>query len=70
MKRVVVTGIGLVSPLGNDLSTFWQSLLAGKSGITALSSSDFQDFAHLEHKFGGTVTIPKSVMENLAVFST
>jgi 3-oxoacyl-[acyl-carrier-protein] synthase II len=35
MKRVVVTGMGMVSPLGNDLGTSWKSLLAGKSGITS-----------------------------------
>ena len=28
--RVVVTGMGVVSPIGNDVATFWQALLAGK----------------------------------------
>ena len=32
-KRVVVTGLGAVSPVGNDVESCWQSLLAGKSGI-------------------------------------
>ncbi len=36
-ERVVVTGIGLVSALGMDVDTFWQNLLAGKSGISKLS---------------------------------
>lgn len=34
MRRVVVTGMGVVSPLGNNLSSSWQALLQGKSGIS------------------------------------
>lgn len=37
MRRVVVTGVGIVSPLGNDRHTFFDNLLAGHSGITAVS---------------------------------
>lgn len=33
-RRVVVTGMGIVSPVGNDVPTFWQSLLAGRSGVS------------------------------------
>ena len=33
MKRVVITGMGVVSPVGNDVQTFWQNLLAGVCGI-------------------------------------
>ena len=32
MRRVVVTGLGLVTPLGGDVETTWQNLIAGKSG--------------------------------------
>ena len=32
-RRVAVTGLGVVSPVGNDVATFWQSLLAGQSGV-------------------------------------
>jgi 3-oxoacyl-[acyl-carrier-protein] synthase II len=32
-RRVAVTGLGVVSPVGNDVATFWQSLLAGRSGV-------------------------------------
>ena len=32
-QRIVVTGIGVVSPVGNDLATFWESISAGRSGI-------------------------------------
>jgi 3-oxoacyl-[acyl-carrier-protein] synthase II len=37
-KRVVVTGLGVISPLGNDLPTFWQALKAGKSGVGPLTT--------------------------------
>ncbi len=33
MKRIAVTGVGAVTPLGNDVETFWQALCAGKSGV-------------------------------------
>ena len=39
-RRVVVTGMGVISPLGNKVSDFWQNLAAGKSGITKLSIID------------------------------
>ncbi|MEK3887407.1 beta-ketoacyl-ACP synthase II [Bacillus sp. FSL K6-3431] len=39
-KRVVVTGIGAVSPLGNDAETTWENVLAGKSGIGPMTRLD------------------------------
>lgn len=42
-RRVVVTGMGLVSPVGNDVATSWQNLLAGKSGgalVTAFEATE------------------------------
>ncbi len=36
-RRVVITGMGLVSPLGNDCGTLWSSLTSGKSGVVPLS---------------------------------
>ncbi len=38
--RVTVTGMGIISPLGNDVAAFWQALLAGQSGIGMLSRFD------------------------------
>jgi 3-oxoacyl-[acyl-carrier-protein] synthase II len=40
MKRVVVTGIGLVTPVGNDVKTSWENLKAGKSGIDIIKGFD------------------------------
>lgn len=40
MTRVVVTGLGAVTPLGNDLPSTWQSILAGRSGIDRITAFD------------------------------
>ncbi|MEO8251852.1 MAG: beta-ketoacyl synthase N-terminal-like domain-containing protein, partial [Chloroflexota bacterium] len=39
-RRVVVTGMGALTPIGNDVPTFWESLLAGRSGIDTISVFD------------------------------
>jgi 3-oxoacyl-[acyl-carrier-protein] synthase II len=39
-QRVVITGIGLVTPLGNDTETTWQALCEGRSGVAAIASFD------------------------------
>ena len=46
LKRVVVTGMGLISPLGNSVSTSWENLLAGRSGIDRISkfADDLEEF--------------------------
>jgi len=44
MRRVVVTGMGAVSPLGNDLATTWDGLVAGKSGIDFIQGFDASDY--------------------------
>ena len=43
-RRVVVTGMGCVTPLGNDLPTFWANLIAGKNGIGPITKFDTTDF--------------------------
>ncbi|PAL00523.1 hypothetical protein B8W90_14055, partial [Staphylococcus hominis] len=37
-RRVVVTGMGMVSPLGNDLATSWKGITEGRSGIGPLTN--------------------------------
>lgn len=43
MKRVVITGVGVVSPLGSDIRKFWNSIKEGKSAIDYVSSIDVTD---------------------------
>jgi 3-oxoacyl-[acyl-carrier-protein] synthase II len=51
-RRVVVTGLGLISPVGNTVQEGWSSLLAGKSGIASITKFDASNFAC---KFAGEV---------------
>jgi len=43
-RRVVVTGLGIISPIGNDVPTAWGNLTAGESGISAITRFDAKDF--------------------------
>jgi len=40
MRRVVVTGLGCITPVGNDINTFWSSLTAGKHGFAEITKFD------------------------------
>src|SRR4029450_95521 len=51
-RRVVVTGLGLISPVGNTVAEGWANLLAGKSGIANITKFDASNFAC---KFAGEV---------------
>jgi 3-oxoacyl-[acyl-carrier-protein] synthase II len=44
-RRVVVTGLGLISPVGNSVEAGWANLIAGRSGITTITKFDPTDFA-------------------------
>ncbi len=43
-RKVVVTGMGAVTPVGNDVKTFWESLIEGKSGVGFITRFDTADF--------------------------
>lgn len=44
-KRIVVTGVGAVTPIGNDPETFWANLVAGKSGAAPITAFDTSDLS-------------------------
>ena len=44
MRRVVVTGVGAVTPIGNDVSTMWEGVLGGRNGIGPITKFDCSDF--------------------------
>jgi 3-oxoacyl-[acyl-carrier-protein] synthase II len=44
-RRVVVTGLGIISPVGNDVETAWGNVVAGRSGITPITHFDASGFA-------------------------
>ncbi len=44
MKRVVVTGMGLVTPIGNSIEEYWKNIHAGKVGIGPIRNFDTTDY--------------------------
>ena len=44
MQRIVITGMGVVSPVGNSLESFWNALVAGRSGISTIRAFDASAF--------------------------
>ena len=43
-RRVVVTGLGAVTPLGNDVKSTWENMIAGKNGIDFVTAFDIGSF--------------------------
>ncbi len=43
-KRIVITGLGVLAPNGNNVPSYWEALLAGKSGIGTITRFDLDDF--------------------------
>src|SRR5579862_3176802 len=44
-KRVVITGMGLVTALGSEIDAFWRNITAGKSGVSAIEGFDAAEYA-------------------------
>lgn len=52
LKRVVITGMGAITPLGNSIDEFWSALIAGKSGVNLITKFDT---THFKTKFAAEV---------------
>src|ERR1700682_2321151 len=66
MRRVAVTGLGAVTPIGNDARATWDAALAGKSGVDWIRSFDASEFpvriaAEVKDFDPTTVASPKEV---------
>jgi 3-oxoacyl-[acyl-carrier-protein] synthase II len=71
-RRVVATGLGIVSPVGNSIPVAWENILAGNSGIGPISNFDVSDFPV---RFGGEIRdfdvsgyIPKKDARRMGTF--
>ncbi len=71
-RRVVVTGLGMVTPIGNNVADTWNNLLQGKSGIAPLTHFDVKDYPV---RFGGSIRnfnaedyIPRKDIKKMDVF--
>ena len=51
-RRVVVTGLGIICPVGLSVDEAWRAILAGKSGVRPITSFDVSEFPV---RFGGTI---------------
>src|SRR5262245_45225804 len=45
LRRVAITGLGAVTPVGNDVATMWATLLAGRSGVAPIATFDASGFS-------------------------
>ena len=72
MNRVVVTGLGTITPVGNDVETFWKSLTDGKCGIDFITRFDTEDYkvkvAAEVKDFDPLQYIPKSEARKMDLF--
>ena len=71
-RRVVVTGLGIVSPVGNNLKQSWENILAGKSGACSIDKFDTEGFpvtfAALVKDFDATTVLPAKDLKKMDTF--
>ena len=71
-RRVVVTGLGIVSPVGNNLKQAWDNIIAGNSGVIAIDKFDTADFsakiAATVKDFDATPVIPAKELKKMDTF--
>jgi len=71
-RRVVITGLGIVSPVGLNLSESWGNIVAGKSGVVTIDEFDTSDYpvkiAATVKNFDGTHVIPAKDLKKMDTF--
>ena len=71
-RRIVVTGLGMVSPVGNTVEESWKNIVAGKSGIGVLDTFDTTDFPirinGAVKDFDATLYLPKKDLKKMDLF--
>ncbi len=71
-RRVVVTGLGIVSPVGNNLKQAWDNIIAGNSGVVAIDKFDTTGFsariAATVKDFDATSVIPAKDLKKMDIF--
>src|SRR5215210_7890243 len=69
MRRVVITGVGAVTPVGHDAKTTWKALLEGRSGVEYIQAFDASDFpvriAGEVKDWDSTTVVPAKKARNL-----
>ncbi|HCE43431.1 MAG TPA: hypothetical protein DET40_07770 [Lentisphaeria bacterium] len=65
-KRVVVTGMGVITPLGNDIQTFWNALCAGKDGLGQITSCNLSDFPVQQGGEVSKIHLPTELLSRLS----
>ncbi|MFC7687764.1 beta-ketoacyl-ACP synthase II [Ureibacillus sp. GCM10028918] len=73
MERVVITGMGVVSPIGNDIQKFWNNMVKGESGISTIDTFDVNNhktkIAGLVRDFDADEVLGKNVARRLDRFT-
>lgn len=71
-RRIVVTGLGMVSPVGNTVEESWKNIVAGKSGIGVLDTFDTTDYPikinGAVKDFDATLYLPKKDLKKMDLF--